>query len=66
MTRKDDLKGIHEPCLNIERDKDGAPTGAVCRKSRSHRNPDLDPRRRAHFDPDRGTIWGLDVEAMTS
>jgi len=65
MTRKDELKDIHRPCLNVERDEDGAPTGAICRKSRGHTSKGLDPRRRAHFDPDRERVWGLDVEAMT-
>lgn len=66
MARKDELRDIHKLCLNAERDEDGDLTGAVCRKSWAHtdktKNPD--PRRRAHFDPDRERIWGPDVEAM--
>jgi len=67
MSDKSGLMGIGQLCLNAERDENGNLTGAICQKSRGHasegKNPD--PRRRAHFDPDRERVWGLDVEAMT-
>jgi hypothetical protein len=58
------LKDIHRKCLNLERDEGGNLTGNVCKKSYGHVKA-TDPRRRAHFDPDRERVWGLDVETMT-
>lgn len=66
MTEK--IKDVHARCLKAERDEKGELTGAVCRKSRGHDDKETvtDPRRRAHFDPDRERIWGPDLAEANS